>query len=955
MKSIFALASGIALLAAASAAEDFPLDLSKAANMDFKDEVAGDGKGGWSDQGPENDMRSFDIKRSDYDGITFKILDPSKNGGRAVISFDNPHLRNGLKDVSLDLSKEKPLVSQLYLMHTSCWNDEPAGTVIGSIEATFEDGTAISKEIKTGVDLTDWWGAGDLENAKVVVKKSNGSANVGVFLSKIELSKTPKRIVSLNFKSNGKALWIIVGATLSQKEIPFTVRRICFQESEEWRPVDMSDIQVKKGSALDLSGIVENGPAGKHGRLIVSKSGDMAFQDSPDTPRRFRGSNSFWTLKKLDGKTKEETRERMAKFAELFRRSGYDIIRPLPIDAYLMGGAKADAEYNPEKLDNADWFISRLKENGIYIYLSIAAYNLGRADGQKGWLEVSSVKSKMFLGDPESRARWKACAENLLNHVNPYTGAAWKDEAAIAVVEPYNEQEFGLFKLDKIDEETRSLYEAKWGAWLKARFGTPEKLAIAGKDDKEASRISSFDSVKLPTSSGGFLVNEFILFRQSLAMECLSWYTKALRDIGYKGLISQYNMAKGVMYSAVRAECCDAISNDGYFAHPSDVTRPGSRCPQDSSAGQAGSYWRGIAANRFDDRPFLVNEHKHAFWNGYRHENALLFPAYSALQGFDAVMVHCDPALLEAEPNFDFITSYDPVSIADEFVGACLYRRGDVKRSEKDVELRIPLNFVMSSCNGERAVSSEQSKISLLTGFSIAIDGANRPPNLPKTSANPNLVIGPDTGALVGGSDWYQSVEEAKGAKFNLKDFTATLKAKGILPDSNISDTEKGIFQSDTGEIVMRTKENLIKVVTPKTEGVSLEAGKMETLGCLNILGSSVPASISACSIDGKPLATSSRIVLVYATDAMNSDMELTQDKGTLIKLGKLPVLLRAGKLDASLKLDSAQGMKLYALGIDGSRKETLPLEVKGGELKIQIDTAKLKNGATPFFEISRD
>ena len=71
--------------------------------------------------------------------------------------------------------------------------------------------------------------------------------------------------------------------------------RIVFKADSEWKVVDMSDIQVKKGSALDLTAISENGPAGRHGRLTVSTSGDLVFEDSPAVPRRFFAYNGFFS------------------------------------------------------------------------------------------------------------------------------------------------------------------------------------------------------------------------------------------------------------------------------------------------------------------------------------------------------------------------------------------------------------------------------------------------------------------------------------------------------------------------------------------------------------------------------------------------------------------------------------------------------------------------------------
>ena len=58
-----------------------PLDLRAALNFGFADEVAGDGKGGWSDQGAENDLRQLPTGRLTCDNVSFEVVNPAANGG----------------------------------------------------------------------------------------------------------------------------------------------------------------------------------------------------------------------------------------------------------------------------------------------------------------------------------------------------------------------------------------------------------------------------------------------------------------------------------------------------------------------------------------------------------------------------------------------------------------------------------------------------------------------------------------------------------------------------------------------------------------------------------------------------------------------------------------------------------------------------------------------------------
>jgi hypothetical protein len=959
MKLTHLLAAAVAATFApcALAGNDFALDFAKNANMDFADEVAGDGKGGWSDQGPENDLRGFDVSRRDFGGMTFSIVDPARNNGKAVMTFDNSHARTGLTEATFDLAQERPEARFLYLLHTSCWNQERAGTPVGAVEILLEDGSRVEKPVRAGIDVTDWWNAGNSQNAIVVYRKSNGSTEVGVSISKFELADKDARIKSVTIKSNGKVVWIVLGATLSSRDLELKDKEIVFTANDEWKTVDMADVQVKAGTALDLSAISEPGPAGKHGRFMVAPDGSLAFEASPDVPRRLLGFNGlFSSMRKFDSPDKETTGRRIATYAELVKRQGYDMIRPLVSDIYLMEGSTVAATPNPVKLDNFDRLIAELKARGIYIYLTIAAYRLGMADpwSFSDAIENGHYKNRMYIGEETVRANWKTLAETMLNHVNPYTGIAWKDEPAIACVEFYNEQEIGMSRIAKIPPELRQLFSARWRAWLLEKYRTAAAVASAWSA-KGLSEPGAFEALEIPEDIHGSSpqANDFGLFFRDLARVEMAWCEGIVRGTGYPGLISQFNFSKQIHDSAIRWETSELVSMNTYYNHPTEFSRPGSKCKQNSSAGQAVSHWRDANATRLADRPLFITEHNHAFWNKYQHEAGLLFAAYSALQGFAEVTVHEDAVTLEVtEPNIDFSVARSPVARANEFIAACLFRRGDVKAAAHRVELQVPASFLHAKANGNRAVGTEQSKIALMTGFSIAFPERKRPQTLASAIPPPDLAIGPDGGATITAGDWASSVAEAKDSTFSLQDFVAQLKAKGILPADNLSDPAAGIFQSETGEITLRTKENLVKVVTPRTEGVSLEADQAEALSCLSVAGSSVPAAIAACAVDGKPLASSARIVLVYSTEIANTGMALSEDRVTLRNIGTLPVLMRTGKLKATLTCAAAARMALYPLRIDGTRREALPVSAEGETLTIEIDTATLKDGPTPFFEL---
>ena len=103
-------------------AEETVLDFRNAMNMGFADEKENDGKGGWSDQGPDNDARGIPI-RQNYKGFPFHVIHPSQNGGKSIVLFKSVRSPYGVREFEVDLSKGHAVGPYLYLLHTTTWGD----------------------------------------------------------------------------------------------------------------------------------------------------------------------------------------------------------------------------------------------------------------------------------------------------------------------------------------------------------------------------------------------------------------------------------------------------------------------------------------------------------------------------------------------------------------------------------------------------------------------------------------------------------------------------------------------------------------------------------------------------------------------------------------------------------------------------------------------------------------
>ncbi len=160
------------------------VSLKNAANRAFADEKEGDGKGGWSDQGPSNDLRTFPLGRGIYAGVPFDILNPAGNGNKAcVVVSDRSSQKISPKSrqIRLDISAAK-----VYFLHAGAWMPEESDKPVGWYEITGVSGKTQTVPLFAGREICDWWGVARDKATKsasgwTAIKPAGGAIGLGVF------------------------------------------------------------------------------------------------------------------------------------------------------------------------------------------------------------------------------------------------------------------------------------------------------------------------------------------------------------------------------------------------------------------------------------------------------------------------------------------------------------------------------------------------------------------------------------------------------------------------------------------------------------------------------------------------------------------------------------------------------------------------------------------------------
>ena len=291
---------------------------------------------------------------------------------------------------------------------------------------------------------------------------------------------------------------------------------------------------------------------------------------------------------------------------------------------------------------------------------------------------------------------------------------------------------------------------------------------------------------------------------------------------------------------------------------------------------------------------------------------------------------------------------------ANEVLSAFLFLRGDVARSPHRVDLVFPKEYMEKSTESWLAASGEQTKIAQMTGFATAFPDYPRPDALKNVSPKPaDISVVPEGGEEIIAEGWFNETKMEKALKFDLQAFVEKMKTKNVLPRENRSNPKEGVFESDTSQILMKTKEKFLSVTTPRTVGAAMKAGGRADLGVMRVESTDVDSVVALCSVDGKPLEQSSRMLLIFSTDNANTGEMFTPDGITLLKAGTLPILMRVGKLSIELSLAGGKDFEIYPLHSNGARRAPLKMRKNGNKWSANIDTSLLPDGVTPFFEIA--
>jgi len=880
-----------------------PLNLADTANMGFKDETENDGKGGWTDQGPDNDLRQLKAGKETFGAVTFDILDPDRNGGKSCMVFANRQRPNMLKAATVPVGGKA--CDYLYLLHATAWNKK--GAEAGRIVVNYTDGSREELKVICDRDVSNWWEPKNCDNAAVVWRTQNRSSLVGLYMSRFALSGKP--VKELVFHSGQESVWAVVAASvMTGKEIPFSFaveREIPFviKADKEWKTFTYPN-GVEPGSALDFAFMTGDQAAGHLGKLQVT--GDQfVFEKAPERPVRFFGGNLC-----ADGTVMNDAE--LEYFPRRLKQLGYNAVRLHHFDN-LVVKAGDKLTFDPVNLDRFFKTFATLKKNGLYVTIDLYISRLnGFEDGAKHNFNARKILAWFA---PEGRKNFEAYARQLLTTKNPYTGLSLADDPALITVGLINENPriatFEELKYPNSDPFWNKVFKGPFEQWC-ARKGIP----ATDKPDR--------------TTWAHFMMDSHT--------ESFTHFRDFLRTLGVTVPVSDISSSKNLILAVPRNNF-DYVDVHYYHDHPE--VAEGFKFPYvytNTSSLETFELPLQSSSARILGRPMMMTELHYCAPNSFRAEGGAATGAYCALQNINGIFDFNtvaferswgDPVSGKRRVLGCFSVFDDPLALLNTYVTALLYARGDVKPATMEFTLNVSpkiyandnaLDYVNWGRRANAAVPEEFYRLGVVGKVGIRI---SEEPSGKNTFTNDAIVA----------------------ARKNNP--SALLEQLGLIKNGEIT--------SSTGQLRLNPQKKRLSVVTDKSEALVQEE-RTNRGNALTVGNNTTFSTVFAGSIDNQPLQNSRRVLLLHLTDVKPGDGKYTIAGDKLIQhnWGKYPYLLRRGKVDITLKNTASGKALLYALDMTGKRIKAMPFTEKNGTI---IFTADNDQGefSPPAYELVRE
>ncbi|MFP4028581.1 MAG: hypothetical protein ACLFWL_12380 [Candidatus Brocadiia bacterium] len=697
-----------------------------------------------------------------------------------------------------------------------------------------------------------------------------------------------------------------------------------------WAPGVDPIMERGRDCPIDLRWLNES-TAGVHGFVI--REDDHLIVGSGKKVR-------FWAVQGGLGNTPDQFERRARRLAKY----GVNLVR--------MGGDKFFETWRHDKkafrqhLDQLHKKVASLKRNGIYTYLDHLYWHTHDKISKEIYPGFGSGKNAialLFFSD-KFQSVYLNFLEDLLTTNNPYTGRSMGKDSAVAFVEIQNESSllFWTFKPSQFPATERELVEKKFGDWLKNKYGSLGKARRAWGANPRKGKLTDdvFAAGRVGLYSAGMLTGhrwarngrnprratdqlQFMVESQKQFYEMMK---KRLReDAGSLQLVvgSNWKTADARILGALERYTytgADVVARNTYFGV--DYKKGGR---QKFYALERGDTFRAHSALKAPHKPtppgtpqpanypFMITENNWTRPNPYRAEWPLIVACYGSMLGIDGWTFFAKKAT-DWRHNIGVWDVSNPSVLGQFPAAALIYRRGDVQEAKRSV--------VRESVSLPRAYAMEGTAAVELRGKDALWQSRLGKEHSDRSGAG-DVDVNPLAyfmGPVV------QQFGDAP-ARVQIRDIQQFINRRSRT------------VRSITGELTWDARRGVMMVDTPFAQGAWGFLGEAGVI-CLGDVALDVKnnyGAVVAVSLDGKPLASSQKILIQAGTMDKPYGYE-TREVGKyrrITDLGGFPLNVR--RIRAAVEIRTSSDNVIVLDGNGYPRERWAKKERKGSKLQLEL------------------
>jgi hypothetical protein len=729
-------------------------------------------------------------------------------------------------------------------------------------------------------------------------------------------------------------------ATEIEQDQPVTL-----EPSDEWVPFE-NRLDIVPGSALDWTGMgLADGPAGKHGPVVVGETGHFEFEGRPGEPVRFYGINLCFNAN-------YPSHEESDRLAARLRALGYNSVRIHHYETDLVGWDAPDSlTFREEQLDRFDYLMAACKREGLYVttdlYVSRPVRRAEIFGEGEGTIPQDDFKMLVLVHEG-AYANFAEFSRRLLTHVNPYTGLSLGADPVLATLVVVNEGNGGNF-VGSIDGEVQAAWQRVWNEWLLDEYGGREGLAAAWADSLGADEDPTVGTVGV-TGGGHRREADRQRFTCQRHLALYRRVRDLLRDeLGVRALLTDQNGWTEPLGNQVLRGEYDFVDSHMYWDHPNFLANPWQLPSRGWSAGRSAVYDGGAGARdrallRVTGKPFTISEFNYVVPNAHRHEGGLLMGSVAAIQDWDGLYrfsySHQRDRSFEPMGMTFFDLASDPICQASDRLAVALFLRGDLAPAEPLVTLRVPEDLLDPGLASMPRAEGGLESLAYTTRLASTV-GAEDDADIAFGALDSSMNEGVPPTVERQSTEAVSAVLDA-------------LRSSQLLPGADRLDPAAGVWQSPGGEVLIDGGQGVATVGAARTSAVFRATEGPAAAGALDTQFNDAGGMVWATSVDGEPLSVSARIVVSHLTEILNAGMRFGDlDRTTLLEWGGLPLLVKRSTATVSLALYEPGAYTVYALATDGARLGQVPASIDAERLTFTADPAAFEGGCI-YYEVAR-